>query len=221
MRPSRCNWSNGSFRLSKGGRPNRRGAPGRPALVLKVDFRFYASERRPGADMRYKIAALGTALIAAFVLAACKPGGADQGPVIKIGSAAPLTGEIAHLGKDKRNGPEWRWTTSNAAGGVKLGDKTYRLELAGKTTRRTRGKAPWRRRSWSTKASGGHRAPEFGTRSLAISGSNVVQISPRRPSKVHAAGIRTTIAGRHDTSKVPCWPTSPPRDESQGGSHCR
>jgi len=31
MRPSRCNWSNGSFRLSKRRRPNRRGAPGRPA----------------------------------------------------------------------------------------------------------------------------------------------------------------------------------------------
>jgi len=81
--------------------------------------------------MRYKIAALGTALIAAFVLAACKPGGADQGPVIKIGSAAPLTGEIAHLGKDNENGARMAVDDINAAGGVKLGDKTYRLELVG------------------------------------------------------------------------------------------
>jgi branched-chain amino acid transport system substrate-binding protein len=81
--------------------------------------------------MSYKIAALWTALAAAAVLAACKPGGADQGPVIKIGSAAPLTGEIAHLGKDNENGARLAVDEINAAGGVKLGDKTYRLELIG------------------------------------------------------------------------------------------
>ena len=36
--------------------------------------------------MPYKIA-LWTAVIAAFAVAGCKPGGADQGPVIRIGSA--------------------------------------------------------------------------------------------------------------------------------------
>ena len=79
--------------------------------------------------MQYKIAAIWTALIAAFALAACKPGGADQGTVIRIGSAAPLTGEIAHLGKDNENGARMAVDDINAAGGVKLGDKTYRLEL--------------------------------------------------------------------------------------------
>jgi branched-chain amino acid transport system substrate-binding protein len=81
--------------------------------------------------MRYRIAAACTALIATLALAACKPGGADQGPVIKIGSAAPLTGEIAHLGKDNENGARMAVDDINASGGVKLGDKTYRLELVG------------------------------------------------------------------------------------------
>ena len=80
--------------------------------------------------MPYKIAALGTALAAALVLTACKPGSADQA-VIRIGSAAPLTGEIAHLGKDNENGARLAVDDINAAGGVKLGDKTYRLQLVG------------------------------------------------------------------------------------------
>ena len=81
--------------------------------------------------MPYKTAALWMALTAAFALAACKSGGADQGPVIKIGSAAPLTGEIAHLGKDNENGARMAVDEINAAGGVKLGDKTYKLQLIG------------------------------------------------------------------------------------------
>jgi branched-chain amino acid transport system substrate-binding protein len=81
--------------------------------------------------MSHKSLALCTALIAATVLAGCKPGGASQGTVIKIGSVAPLTGEIAHLGKDNENGARMAVDDINAAGGVKLGDKTYRLELVG------------------------------------------------------------------------------------------
>jgi branched-chain amino acid transport system substrate-binding protein len=72
--------------------------------------------------------------LTAVTLAACKPGGqggADATPVIRIGSAAPLTGEIAHLGKDNENGARMAVDEINAAGGVKLGDKTYRLELVG------------------------------------------------------------------------------------------
>jgi branched-chain amino acid transport system substrate-binding protein len=67
-------------------------------------------------------------------LAACKPNSQDAAsrqPVIKIGSAAPLTGEIAHLGKDNENGVRLAIDEINAAGGVKLGDTTYRLEMVG------------------------------------------------------------------------------------------
>jgi branched-chain amino acid transport system substrate-binding protein len=84
--------------------------------------------------MRPEIPALWTVLIAALVLAACKPNaqaGSDQTPVIRIGSAAPLTGEIAHLGKDNENGVRLAIDDINAAGGLKVGDKTYRLEMVG------------------------------------------------------------------------------------------
>ncbi len=79
----------------------------------------------------HKSLALWTALAATMILTGCKPGGADQGPVILIGSAAPLTGEIAHLGKDNENGVRMAVDDINAAGGVKLGDKTYHLKMVG------------------------------------------------------------------------------------------
>ncbi|MEF9944043.1 MAG: ABC transporter substrate-binding protein, partial [Burkholderiaceae bacterium] len=49
--------------------------------------------------------------------------------VIKIGHVAPLTGGIAHLGKDNENGARLVVDEINAAGGIQLGDKTYKLEL--------------------------------------------------------------------------------------------
>jgi branched-chain amino acid transport system substrate-binding protein len=84
--------------------------------------------------MPHKISAFWPALFAALALGACKPnaqGGTDQSMVIRIGSAAPLTGEIAHLGKDNENGVRLAVDDINAAGGLKLGDKTYRLEVVG------------------------------------------------------------------------------------------
>lgn len=83
--------------------------------------------------MPYQIPARRAVLIAAFALAACKPtqGGTDPSTVIKIGSAAPLTGEIAHLGKDNENGVRLAVDDINAAGGLKVGDKTYHLEVVG------------------------------------------------------------------------------------------
>ncbi len=84
--------------------------------------------------MPYKTPALWTAVFAALCVGACKPnaqGAADASPVIRIGSAAPLTGEIAHLGKDNENGVRMAVDDINAAGGVKVGDKTYHLEMVG------------------------------------------------------------------------------------------
>jgi len=49
--------------------------------------------------------------------------------VIKIGHVAPLTGGIAHLGKDNENGARMAVDEINAAGGIKLGEKTFKLEL--------------------------------------------------------------------------------------------
>jgi branched-chain amino acid transport system substrate-binding protein len=84
------------------------------------------------------------AIAAAVALAACgkkeeapapkaEPAKAAAAPapaeVIKIGHVAPLTGGIAHLGKDNENGARMAVEEINAAGGLKVGDKTYKFEL--------------------------------------------------------------------------------------------
>ena len=86
------------------------------------------------------LAAIG--LAAAVALAACgkkeeaapkaeaaKAPAAPVAEVIKIGHVAPLTGGIAHLGKDNENGARLAIEEINAAGGIKVGDKTYKLDL--------------------------------------------------------------------------------------------
>ncbi|MFN9029067.1 MAG: branched-chain amino acid ABC transporter substrate-binding protein [Betaproteobacteria bacterium] len=82
------------------------------------------------------------ALVAAVALAACgkkeEPAKAAPAPAkaeapaattVKIGHAAPLTGGIAHLGKDNENGARLAVDEINAAGGIKVGDKTIKFEL--------------------------------------------------------------------------------------------
>jgi branched-chain amino acid transport system substrate-binding protein len=69
--------------------------------------------------------------VVAFAAAGCgqqKPsGGALE---VKIGHVAPLTGGIAHLGKDNENGALLAVEEANAAG-VKLGGKSVRFVLVG------------------------------------------------------------------------------------------
>lgn len=60
---------------------------------------------------------------------AAAPAPAPAPAVIKVGHVAPLTGGIAHLGKDNELGARLAVEEINAAGGVKLGDQTYKLEL--------------------------------------------------------------------------------------------
>jgi branched-chain amino acid transport system substrate-binding protein len=91
----------------------------------------------------YRIAPL--AVAAAVALAACgrnepapapkmeaaKEAAAPAAPaeVIRIGHVAPLTGGIAHLGKDNENGARLAVEEINEAGGIKVGDKTYKFAL--------------------------------------------------------------------------------------------
>ena len=90
----------------------------------------------------FKVAPL--AIAAAVALAACgkkeeaapkaepakaAAAAAPAAEVIKVGHVAPLTGGIAHLGKDNENGARLAVEEINAAGGVKVGDKTFKLEL--------------------------------------------------------------------------------------------
>lgn len=58
-----------------------------------------------------------------------KAAAAPAAEVIKIGHVAPLTGGIAHLGKDNENGARLAVEEINAAGGLKVGDKSYKLDL--------------------------------------------------------------------------------------------
>jgi len=57
--------------------------------------------------------------------------GSADANVIRIGHVAPLSGGDAHLGKDNENGARLAADEINAAGGVKVGGKTYRLEILG------------------------------------------------------------------------------------------
>ncbi len=93
--------------------------------------------------MKYMLKLAPLAIAAAVALTACgkkeepvkaqaaaAPAPAPAAPaVIKIGHVAPLTGAIAHLGKDNENGARLAVDEINAGGGLKLGDKTYTLEL--------------------------------------------------------------------------------------------
>ena len=93
--------------------------------------------------MNYMLKLAPLAIAAAVALAACgkkeepvkaepakAPAPVAAPPVaIKIGHVAPLTGGIAHLGKDNENGARLAVDEINAAGGLKVGDKTYTLEL--------------------------------------------------------------------------------------------
>lgn len=82
-------------------------------------------------------------LTAAIALAACGGGDkkaadaaacgklADNEICVKIGSGAPKTGGIAHLGKDNENGTILAVQEINAKGGVKVGDKIAKFAIVG------------------------------------------------------------------------------------------
>ncbi|MCU0770018.1 MAG: branched-chain amino acid ABC transporter substrate-binding protein, partial [Burkholderiaceae bacterium] len=50
---------------------------------------------------------------------------------IKIGHVAPLTGGIAHLGKDNELGAQLAAKEINAAGGIKIGDQVFEIVILG------------------------------------------------------------------------------------------
>jgi branched-chain amino acid transport system substrate-binding protein len=79
-------------------------------------------------------------IAAAVAMAACgkkeemkaadaKKPAAAPADIIKIGHAGPISGGIAHLGKDNENGVRMAADEINAAGGIKLGDKAFKLEM--------------------------------------------------------------------------------------------
>jgi branched-chain amino acid transport system substrate-binding protein len=93
--------------------------------------------------MRYAIKFAPVAIAAAVALGACgkkedvqankaepaAKAAAAQPDVIKVGHVGPISGAIAHLGKDNENGARLAVEEINAAGGIKVGDKSFKLEL--------------------------------------------------------------------------------------------
>jgi branched-chain amino acid transport system substrate-binding protein len=74
-----------------------------------------------------RISAIAAAVAAVFTLAGCGPssGGGNE---VKIGHVGPLTGGIAHLGKDNENGARMAIDDLNAKG-VTIGGKKAKFEL--------------------------------------------------------------------------------------------
>ncbi len=68
-------------------------------------------------------------LLVALVLASC--GGAKQADVIKVGWFGALTGDQAVWGNNEYKTVQMLFEEMNASGGVKVGDKTYKLEVIG------------------------------------------------------------------------------------------
>src|SRR5687768_1322 len=64
-------------------------------------------------NIQFGIPAMATAVAAALVLVGC--GQSGGGGEVKIGHVAPLTGGIAHLGKDNENGARLAIEEANAA----------------------------------------------------------------------------------------------------------
>jgi branched-chain amino acid transport system substrate-binding protein len=73
--------------------------------------------------------ALATSL-ALLALSGCsRKEGGTGGDVLRIGHVAPLSGGTAHLGKDNENGARLAAEEINAAGGVKIGDRSFQIEI--------------------------------------------------------------------------------------------
>ncbi|KAI5915361.1 branched-chain amino acid ABC transporter substrate-binding protein [Thauera sp. 2A1] len=68
--------------------------------------------------------------VVAFAIMSIGLGAAQAQEVVKLGSAAPLTGTIAHLGKDLENGTRMAVEALNAQG-VTIGGKKVKFELIG------------------------------------------------------------------------------------------
>lgn len=74
----------------------------------------------------YKKSALLTASAAAVLVAGC--GGGSKDDTVKIGQVSPMTGAIAHLGKDNENGAKLAISDLNKAG-VTIGGKKITFSL--------------------------------------------------------------------------------------------
>jgi branched-chain amino acid transport system substrate-binding protein len=78
-------------------------------------------------DLELGVKSLSVALTAAAVIGLAGCGSKEEGAT-RIGHAGPLTGSIAHLGKDNENGVRLALDEANAAG-IEIGGKKVKFEL--------------------------------------------------------------------------------------------
>ena len=80
----------------------------------------------------YRLTATGVALCALAFTAGCgkeEGGGAVKGDTIKLGAALSLTGQLAREGQLTKEGYELCKSRINEKGGVKVGDKSYKIAI--------------------------------------------------------------------------------------------
>jgi branched-chain amino acid transport system substrate-binding protein len=68
-------------------------------------------------------------LVAAFLLAACAPGGPSAGDTVKIGLNIELTGDKPKVGEQSKFAAEMYTEEVNGAGGIDIGGKKFQIEL--------------------------------------------------------------------------------------------
>ena len=68
-------------------------------------------------------------LVAILALTLLVPGAALAADVIKVGINAPMTGDIPKVGEGSKFAAEMWLADINKEGGLKVGDKTYKVEL--------------------------------------------------------------------------------------------
>lgn len=80
-----------------------------------------------------RLGATGVALCVLVLTAGCgkeeEGGGSVKGDTIKLGAALSLTGQLAREGQLTKEGYELCKSTINEKGGVKVGDKSYKLDV--------------------------------------------------------------------------------------------
>ena len=94
-----------------------------------------------------------SAIAAAIALIGCGQQGSSGGGAgaeVKIGHVGPLTGGIAHLGKDNENGARLAVEEANAAK-IKIDGKDVKFTLVAEDDQADPRSAPRSRRSWSTR----------------------------------------------------------------------
>jgi branched-chain amino acid transport system substrate-binding protein len=79
--------------------------------------------------MKHFAGCAGLAIVAAFAVPLASPLPASAADTIVLGAAISITGKTAKEGEYTRDGYQFAIDTLNQSGGVKVGGKSYQLQL--------------------------------------------------------------------------------------------